>query len=171
MKAAAKSPSTLAIRPGLERDLPLIGKLASDIWPVCFAGILTPEQIANMLDRIYSVESLRKEALSGHRFWIASENGEPVGFVSAYKEKGIIWIKKLYLESSVQGKGIGVRMIDAAVATFMPASELRLLVHRDNLQAQRFYNRLGFARTGEVPVTMGDYSFIDFLYSKRLTKQ
>jgi ribosomal protein S18 acetylase RimI-like enzyme len=169
MKAAAQSPSALAIRPALERDLPLIGALARRIWPVCFAGILTPEQIANMLERIYAPDNLMREVKSGHRFWIAADHGEPVGYISAYKEKGAIWIKKLYLDASAQGKGIGARMVEAAVASFLPAREMRLLVHRENLPAQRFYDRLGFTRSGEAPVTMGDFAFVDYLYVKALT--
>jgi ribosomal protein S18 acetylase RimI-like enzyme len=159
------------VSPLTPQDIPIVSRLAHCIWPVCYADILTAEQIANMLERIYSEENLRKEMAEGHRFWAAYESDAPVGFASAYKENEIVWLKKLYVLPDRQGRGIGKVLMDAAVAAFLPAQELRLLVHRHNLSAQRFYTRAGFARIGEAPVQMGDFHFVDLVFSKRLSRR
>jgi diamine N-acetyltransferase len=168
MEVAAKSAATLAIHPATREDIPIIQALARRIWPVCFAGIIAPHMIANMLERIYGTENLRKEMNDGHRFWIAWHGRQPAGYVSAYKDGGSIWLKKIYCDTGLQGIGIGAAMYDTAVSAFLPAKEVRLLVNNGNTAAQGWYERLGFTRIGEVPVMMGDFPFTDYLYSKAL---
>jgi ribosomal protein S18 acetylase RimI-like enzyme len=156
------------IRPASEKDIPQISALAHRIWPLCFAGILTPVQVANMLERIYNEENLKTEMAQGHRFFLASENTRFVGYASAYKDGNTVWLKKLYLESVARGKGTGARLMETAVAAFLPAKEIRLLVNNDNISAQQFYERSGYKRIGEKQVMMGDYPFTDYIYCKGL---
>lgn len=160
--------SAITVRPADASDMPLVSELARRIWPVVYPNILTPEQIENMLERIYSVENLLQEMAQGHRFWITyNDDGQPVGYVSAYRENAdIIWIKKIYVDAARQGRGIGQRMMDVVVAAFKPARELRLLVNPHNTPAHRYYAHHGFTKIGEVPVRMGDWNFNDFLFSK-----
>jgi ribosomal protein S18 acetylase RimI-like enzyme len=168
--ARATMHETATIRPASEKDAELIQAMAERIWPLCFATILTPMQIANMLAHIYSVESLHRQMAEGHRFWIASENGRHVGYVSTYKEKQTIWLRKLYVETVAQGKGTGRRMMETAIAEFLPAEQIKLLVNCDNIAAQAFYERNGFSRTGETQVKMGDYFFTDYVYRKSVNQ-
>ena len=53
------APSAIEIRPLAATDLPLVAALSRRIWPVAYAGILSPAQIDNILARIYSVENLK----------------------------------------------------------------------------------------------------------------
>lgn len=168
MNVAQTKPPALSILTAAENDVAIIQSLAQRIWPVCFAGILTPEQIANMLERIYAPESLRAQMQAGHRFFLAYHDAEAVGYASAYKEDGHIWLKKLYVLPSLRGQGIGTALSNAAIATFQPANDVRLLVNRGNIAACRYYERAGFTRIDEIPVMMGDFPFIDYLYSKTL---
>jgi GNAT superfamily N-acetyltransferase len=164
------SATSLAIVPATAKDLPLIITLARRIWPSAYAGILTPEQIENLLERIYSIENLQNEMESGHRFWIAYDENRPVGYASGYRESAdIIWLKKIYVESHMQGKGVGRQLTQAVIAAFSPARELRLLSNPKNTASHRYYAREGFAKIGEVPVKMGDCDFIDFMFSKPIT--
>jgi ribosomal protein S18 acetylase RimI-like enzyme len=160
----------MEIRPLAETDLPLVAALSRRIWPVAYAGILTSAQIENILARIYSVENLKTEMADGHCFWAAYEGGEALGFASGYRDGAAIWIKKLYVLSEAQGRGIGQSLIETVIAAFGPASEVRLLVNSGNIAAQAAYERLGFIRAATLPVTMGDYEFTDYLYVKSLCR-
>ena len=160
--------STVIIPAGVE-EIPCISALASRIWPVAYADILTPEQIDNMLERIYNPDNLLSEIGQGHRFWIAYNGDLPVGYVSGYRENAdIIWIKKIYVDPAMQGQGIGRQFIETVIAAFSPARELRLLVNPNNTPAHGYYTRQGFSKIGEVPVRMGDWHFNDSLFSKPL---
>jgi GNAT superfamily N-acetyltransferase len=158
----------IEILPVKPEEIGIITHLAGQIWPVCFADILTPGQIGNLLERIYNHDNLRKELQKGHRFWIAQNSGIPIGYVSAYKENDVIWLKKLYMLPEQQGKGIGSLLLNTATHAFLPASKQSLFVNRDNVDAQRYYTRKGFTRMEEVPVKMGDFDFVDYIYSRQL---
>lgn len=167
MTAAEKSPQ-LTIVPAGPRELSHVTMLAHRIWPVAYAGVLKPEQIRNMLLTIYSPENLQKEVAEGHQFHVAYLDQLPVGYASAYIEDDVIWLKKLYVEPDMQGKRIGARLMHSAVSPLLPAREIRLLVNRGNVAAQTFYTKMGFTNVGQVPVKMGDFDFIDFIYSMPL---
>jgi ribosomal protein S18 acetylase RimI-like enzyme len=149
-------------------DLPTVRDLAHRIWPISYTNFLTPEQIENMLARIYDLDALRAEAAQGHRFFLAQHNNEPVGYASAYPEGDTAWLKKLYLLPECRGSGLGAELLAAALAVFPHASEQRLLVNPENHAALRFYERLGFACVGEKQVQMGDYRFNDLIYTRRI---
>jgi len=158
----------ITIRPAAPHELSVIAELAQRIWPTAYAGILTPEQIANILQHIYTTNNLADEQARGHRFWIAYEEDKAVGYASGYREEQVVWLKKVYVDPAAQGKGIGKRLMEAVEAAFRPASELRLLANPNNTPAHRFYLRQGFEKVGEVPVRMGDWSFMDFIFSRRI---
>jgi diamine N-acetyltransferase len=162
------TPASLNIRSASPDDAPVIQSLARRIWPVCFASVIEPHMIANMLERIYGIESLHEQMREGQRFWIAYCDRQPVGYVSAYTEEDWIWLKKLYCDPAFQGKGIGAAMYNTAVSAFPHRREVRLLVNNGNVAAQAWYERNGFRRIGELPVMMGDFPFTDYLYSKAL---
>lgn len=151
---------------GLEA-VPAIRALAHAIWPVSYGAILPAQVLSDMLARIYAPESLAGEMAAGHRFWLAQ--GETAcGFCSAYRQADTLWLKKLYVLPALQGRGLGQALIDAAVAGFAGAREMRLLVNRDNAKAQAYYVRRGFAFAGEAAVDMGGYAVNDFVYAKPL---
>ena len=145
--------------------------LAHRIWPDAYADILTQQQLDNMLALIYSRENLEKEMQSGHQFWVAYHGIKPLGYASVYNEDDIIWLRKLYVDPTMQGQRIGVRLMHAAVSSVLPASEIRLLANPKNTAAHAFYTHLGFTKIGEVPVKMGDWDFSDYLFSMPLTKE
>lgn len=157
---------TLECRP--TSDMALVIDLARRSWPVAYAEILSPEQIANLLMRIYNRENLEKEQAEGHRFWAAYLDGVAAGFASGYREGEAIWIKKLYVLPDCQGRGIGRALMDVIIGAFRPADEIRLLVNNRNLAAQRFYERCGFTRADAVPVMMGDFAFTDYIFVRSI---
>ncbi len=159
---------SIAIRPLAAADLPLVIALAYRIWPVAYGGILSAEQLENLLDRIYCPENLHDELAQGHRFWGAFEGEAALGFASGYRKDATIWIKKLYVLPQAQGKGAGRRLMQTVIAAFSPAADVRLYVNGENRTAQAFYDRCGFANGGEVPVQMGDFRFTDYVYVKPL---
>src|SRR5690348_1337444 len=96
----------LTILPANEQ-LSHIIMLAHRIWPVSYKDILTPQQIDNILRRVYTPENLREEIAHGHQFWLVYLDRKPVAYASAYKDGDAIWIKKIYVDPDRQGQGIG----------------------------------------------------------------
>jgi GNAT superfamily N-acetyltransferase len=158
----------LTIIPAGRKELSHVIMLAHRIWPEAYRNILSPEQIQNILLRIYTHDALRHEVESGHQFQVAYAGDMPVGYGSAYLDGDTIWLKKLYVDPHYQGQRIGRRLMHATVSPLLPATEIRLLANSKNTPAHEFYMRAGFSKAGETPVQMGDFTFTDFIFAMKL---
>lgn len=133
-------------QPATEQDLETVHQLAHAIWPVAYGSMLHPEQIRYMLNRMYSLPSLRQQVQDGARFWLARENGEALGFASAQEtEPGLFKLHKLYVLPSLHKRGVGRGLLDTVVnyARDNGGRILQLQVNRKN-PARGFYEKLGF---------------------------
>jgi GNAT superfamily N-acetyltransferase len=159
---------TLMIRPADLDDINTIGFLAQQIWPDTYGGIVPPEQLKYMLKLIYSPRSLRRQMVDErHQFLIVEQTDEPIGFASwsVTGDPGIFKLHKLYVLPGRQGKGLGRTLLQFIFETIRPegATRLRLNVNRFN-KARQFYERMGFAVTGEEDIDIGHGYFMnDFI--------
>lgn len=159
--------STSLIFPIDADALPRVAELAYRIWPEAFAGILPADRIPGMLAEIYALETLEADiAERGHQYWLATHDGRDVGFASAYRAEGRVWIKKLYLLAETRGLGLGKALIATARAHFGPELPVALYVNDGNAAAIAFYRAQGFEVEQHVPVQMGPYQFSDYVMVK-----
>lgn len=80
---------------------------------------------------------IENDYLPNAETWVACRNGEPVGFISLMGN----FIGGLFVAPSSQGQGVGRTLVDHALKA---REELVLEVYTDNVQAQAFYESLGF---------------------------
>jgi GNAT superfamily N-acetyltransferase len=159
---------TLLIRPADLDDINTIGFLAQQIWPDTYGEILPPEQLKYMLKLIYSPRSLRRQMVDErHQFLIVEQTEEPIGFASwsVTGDPDLFKLHKLYVLPGRQGKGLGKTLLQFIFETIRPegATRLRLNVNRFN-KARQFYERMGFAVTGEEDIDIGHGYFMnDFI--------
>lgn len=160
--------TTPSIRPATSADLPRVRDLAYRIWPEAFAGVLPADRIGPMLDEIYALETLDADiAERDHRYWLAGTAEADLGFGSAYRADGRVWIKKLYLLAESRGLGLGKGLIAAARAHFGEDLPVALFVNDGNARAIAFYRSQGFEVESHVPVQMGPFRFTDYVMVKR----
>lgn len=144
-----------------EKDIPVIKAIADEVWPKTFAEILSPKQIAYMMDMMYSEEALKEQINAlHHHYLLAKENENYWGYLSYetnYKGKSWTKIHKIYVSSAAQGKGIGRFLIDAVarIAWENNNTELSLNVNRFN-KALNFYKKLGFEVIGTEDIDIGN---------------
>ena len=157
-------------------DLQEIGRLASVIWPEVYSSIISREQIAYMLDLMYSIESLEKQRARGDRFLLLEEESgkaeRAVGFASyqpGYKP-GTSKLHKLYVLPGLHGRGLGRMLIREVMELSSKSGDsvLRLDVNYRN-PARYFYERLGFNKVDEVTTEIGQgYLMEDYVYEIQL---
>ncbi|MGZ5255442.1 MAG: GNAT family N-acetyltransferase, partial [Flavitalea sp.] len=138
----------LIIREGDLEDINTIGFIAQQVWPVAYREILTPEQLRYMLKLFYSPEALKKQMITDHHhFLIAELEEEPVGFASFSQldESGIYKLHKLYVNTTLQSKGVGKALLESVLEEVKQreGTELHLNVNRNN-KALGFYKKSGF---------------------------
>lgn len=156
--------STFEITPIGETDLPRVSALAHRIWPEAFAGILPADRIPGMLAEIYAPETLAADiAARGHHYWLATAEGQDLGYGSAYRADGRVWIKKLYVLAQARGLGLGKALIATAREALGPELPTALYVNDGNARAITVYRALGFEIEAQVPVRMGPYDFTDYI--------
>ncbi len=160
------NPPSITFRPAAQRDIPLIRDLAVRIWREHYPGIISPEQIDYMLDRMYAADVISDEIeRTGYRYVLAWSGNTPVGFITYLHEPAeqAVKISKLYLLTELHGRGIGRRLLDFAreQAIASSAKSIYLFVNKNNTKAIRAYERFGFRKAAETVTDIGNGFVMD----------
>jgi len=174
----------MMLRPATLIDRALIRSISERTWPSTYGHIISQEQIDFMLDWMYSDTSLEKQMKTGCEFYIASMNGNDVGFCSVgpEDEKGeeegkeeeenngtkkvegakSHKLNKLYVLPAAQGSGAGKALLNKSieVAKASGSSSLFLQVNKQN-DAYTFYLKHGFIKEAEFKFDIGNGFFMD----------
>ena len=178
-RRAARAPTELpalpvAIVAACAADLPLVARLAHEIWHRHYPGIIPVAQIDYMLARGYTPEALTIYLTRPHAgLALAMHDAEPVGFVGWHplETAGTMKLDKLYLLPEHHGSGIGRALIEHVVARARSAGcrAVTLNVNRSNTGSIRAYERCGFtiSERGDFPIGNG-YVMEDFIMRREL---
>jgi len=173
--------SEIVITPATLEDRAFIRSVSERTWPSTYGHIISQEQIDFMLDWMYSDESLAAQFEKGHQFYIASLNGDPIGFCSVSAETNEVKnevinevakqhkLNKLYVLPSAHGTGSGKALLHKAieVAKAAGSTSLYLQVNKHN-NAYTFYLKNGFVKESEFKFDIGNGFYMDD-YVMRLT--
>lgn len=130
-------------------DIRIIRAIAHTAWPVAYGSILSPAQLAYMLELMYSEAALREQmTVKGHRFIIAEDKGQPVGFAGfehGYMGQHRTRLHKLYVLPGTKGTGVGAQLLSAVERAARDArdGQVELNVNRFN-PSKDWYLRRGF---------------------------
>ena len=157
------------IRKASITDISTIRDLAAITFPHTYSTILSSEQIAYMMEWMYSEQSLRRQMTEeGHIYFIALQDNIPMGYLSIQPEgKDVFHLQKLYILPDFQGLGWGKRMFLHAtnvIKELHPAPCRMLLnVNRHN-RALHFYQKMGMTRVSEGDFAIGNgYYMNDYI--------
>lgn len=156
------------------QQLAIVQQIAYDTWPHTFGKILTPEQIDYMLNMMYDLGVLKDQVeKKGHVYLLAEADGKFGGFAGYelnYKKEPVSKLHKIYVLPKMQGKNVGLALIAEVerIAREAGMEKLSLNVNRDN-KATGFYERNGFAISGEEDIDIGNGFFMnDYIMTKKL---
>ena len=172
---AQSSPANrIAILRAAESDLPAIATLAGVIWRAGYRDIISSEQIDYMLDRMYALDTLRREIQhEGIRYDRLLVDGQFIGF-AAFGPAGpaaTFKLHKLYLHPDVQGRGFGSALLKHCEAEALQAGARQLIlnVNKRNTRAIAVYQTNGFRIIEPVVVDIGGgFVMDDYVMSKEL---
>jgi ribosomal protein S18 acetylase RimI-like enzyme len=156
----------MQIRRAQLQELPILERLARQIWPSTYAHIISQAQIDFMLDWMYSTKTLQEQAEAGHEFYILNTDGLDIGFMALeWKgQEGVseLKINKLYVLPSLQRNGAGRALVNKAIerAQAITASSIFLQVNKANV-AKNFYLKLGFEIREEAVFDIGNGFIMD----------
>jgi GNAT superfamily N-acetyltransferase len=155
----------VTIRPATTADIPTIQAIAHTTWPVAYAEILSPAQLAYMLERMYSADALLDQFTTlGHRFLLAERDDVAIGFAGYAHQHtpGRTRLHKLYVLPHVKGGGVGHALLEAVLnaAQLAGDSAVELNVNKYN-PATAFYLRHGFSVERDEVIDIGQGYVMD----------
>ena len=127
--------------------------MAQVVFRHTYRDILSSDQMEYMMDMMYSMTNLVQQLQDGHHYYIAYIDGAPMGYVSVQREGAdpegieVFHLHKIYVMPDAQGKGIGLRLFEAAISHVRDAAgeclaRIELNVNKYN-KAVNFYKHLG----------------------------
>jgi ribosomal protein S18 acetylase RimI-like enzyme len=145
-----------------DSELRELALLAHRIWNDHYPPIIGQKQVDFMLERMYSIESLKDQIYNNNNIFICTFlRSEMVGFISYSKTNEDDYIiHKLYVNTKLHKRGIG-RSLFTHVFGNMEFNTIRLTVNRQNYTAINFYFRIGFIIEKIIDIDIGEGFFMN----------
>ncbi len=170
--------TTTTIRPATIDDAATLAELGRVTFVEAFGHLYTPEDLQAFIDESHSVAAYaRALANPDYALWLAEQEGVAVGYAQAgpcglpHAEAQPVdgELKRLYLLRAAQNRGVGVAMLQVALAWLERDGprKLWISVWSENEGAQRFYGRHGFEHAGEYEFIVGEQRDREFMYRRR----
>ena len=155
-----------------------MSELALRIFLDTFAAQNKPEDIEKHVAQRYSTEIQRAELLDPSlTYLIADVDGEAAGFAmigspmseSCESFDAPVELFRFYVDKQWHGKGIAVPLMDAcyAEARRRGGKTICLSVWEHNPRAIRFYEKIGYTRSGTQPYVLGDDVQTDWVMTRQ----
>jgi ribosomal protein S18 acetylase RimI-like enzyme len=142
---------TVTIRRAEASDIVGVRRLLLDTWHDTYDALIGVERVNEITGSWHSLEALSRQLhMEGTAFLLAQENGEIVGHALAIGQRPpTLILARLYVAPNRQRRGIGGRLLQAAIDAFPQADIVQLDVEADNPKGLGFYRRMGFQPVGE----------------------
>ena len=100
----------------------------------------------------FSLRAMRRFAGADHAATIlAEEDGRLAGFVVAHRVQDAVYIVTVDVAEEYRRRGVGLELMQRAEQAFAGVRRVDLHVYTGNEAAIRFYERMGYRRTGVAP--------------------
>jgi ribosomal protein S18 acetylase RimI-like enzyme len=152
------------------QDLVRISNLAHRAWWDHYPGIISSQQIAYMLSRMYGLDELLNQLQQGTTFLLARCSiGQLCGFSGFHQEGDQVWLDKLYVAPESKRRGVGKALIEATLERAQEAGAkwVLLRVNRNNHPAIQFYQAQRFAIHEEIKTDIGSAFVMDDFVMER----
>ncbi|GAM04092.1 GNAT family N-acetyltransferase [Novosphingobium sp. MBES04] len=161
-------------------DAVALAELGARSFTAKFGHLYRPEDLANFLAEAHSEENVAAEiANPAMPIMLALEDGRLLGYCKLKLACGwpehargtkAIELKQLYTDPQATGRGIGAKLMNWALAKVRVegADEIQLSVYSENPGAQKFYQRYGFEKVGDIFFMVGEKRDDEFLYALSL---
>lgn len=171
----------LKIRRGKVEDAETLAPLAVKIFNDTFAAnpLNKPEDMRAYIAEFMSVESFRADLADVlSRFFIAETGGRMIGYTKLREhsteeciaDENPIELNRLYVAHEFHGRGIAEKLMNECfeIARLKNYRTMWLGVWEFNFRAQKFYEKLGFAKVGTHVFQLGTDAQTDWVMARNL---
>ncbi|MEZ4963265.1 MAG: GNAT family N-acetyltransferase [Saprospiraceae bacterium] len=161
---------TRATLPCLEQ----LRQIAVETFTDTYGAMNTPENMRHYIAKAFNTDRLATELQSPLcQYWLAMSNGIIVGYVKVnfagaqtdIHDPRSLELERIYVVPAHKGKGTGSLLIEKVmeVAREHGLQNVWLGVWEKNEKAIRFYEKMGFQKTGTHQFVLGDEEQTDFV--------
>jgi ribosomal protein S18 acetylase RimI-like enzyme len=156
-----------------DNEIEIVESLAREIWAEHYIPIIGKEQVDYMLDRFQSKEAISEQIRSGVLYFLMREDSEFIGYI-AVQPKGIeLFLSKIYVKSSRRAKGYGKKAVQFAesLAQERGLKKVVLTVNKNNVNAIKAYEKIGFRNVGSLVQDIGNGFVMDDYKMEKMVQQ
>lgn len=152
--------------------LQAIEKLATTIWTEHYSPIIGAKQVSYMLAKFQSLTAMQQQINEGYEYFMAVDsNNELIGYMSIQVRNELLFLSKIYLDSSQRSLGYGQQLLNFAVklAQQKACIAIELTVNKYNTATIAFYHKYGFVTIKEAVFDIGEgYVMDDYVLQFKL---
>ena len=147
----------ITVQPAKVDDIQQIKQLLRETWIDTYHTFIPVEVIYKITALWHKPETLAAEIENENVCFAVAidENNAILGLLTAARRSDdIVTIGRLYVLPAHQRRGIGVKLLDACIAAFPGARQLRLEVEAENANGIAFYRKQGFKELARKQATI-----------------
>ncbi len=160
-------------------DLDTLLAFAEHTFRTAFQHLNDPQPFEEYCQEVFAADHFFRQMQSPDtEFWLAFEGDILAAYLKLIADQNppeltgerSIYVERLYVEPSLQGRRIGEKMLEHALlrANDLGKDWVWLSVWQDTPAAVRFYERCGFERFGTEIFWLADVPQLDWLMRKRV---
>jgi ribosomal protein S18 acetylase RimI-like enzyme len=169
----------LNIRRATLSDLQLICVLAITTHYEAYFELDPSHDLADYCINFFNLETVKNELENPNlTYLIAEYKGNAVGFaelregkkVKCMEGKNAIEVQRIYVIEPMKGKGIGKALIEKCceIGREKGYASIWLGVWDKNVEAQKFYRKIGMENVGLTDFSDGKNEFLNFVFAKEI---
>jgi ribosomal protein S18 acetylase RimI-like enzyme len=146
-----------------ENQIETVESLAREIWTEHYVPIIGKGQVDYMLDRFQSGKAISEQIKAGLLYFLIEEDSEFIGYIAVQPTGDELFLSKIYVKSSRRCKGYGKKAIQFVerLAKEKGSRKIVLTVNKNNINAIRTYEKVGFKNLGPVLQEIGNGFVMD----------
>ncbi|MHB1686213.1 MAG: GNAT family N-acetyltransferase [Ignavibacteriaceae bacterium] len=146
-----------------ENQIEIVKSLAKEIWSEHYIPIIGKVQVDYMLEKFQSNQAIAKQIKTGYLYFLIEEENKPVGYIGLIPKVNELFLSKIYIKSSERGKGYAKKAIQFVedLAKEKGLKKITLTVNKNNINAIKVYEKIGFKNLGSIVQDIGNGFIMD----------
>jgi ribosomal protein S18 acetylase RimI-like enzyme len=138
-------------------DVEVIKQVLSETWLATYADHLSRATIEQVTTHWHDPRLLRSQIEKpGDYFAVAKDDGTIIGLITVVVvNHDELLLSRLYVRPSHQGRGVGSRLLNAAIAAYPHAAVIRLEVEQHNAKGHAYWRSQRFVEVGTTTEHIG----------------
>lgn len=151
-------------------DFKIISVLAKNIWTEHYTPIIGLDQVNYMLEKFQSEIAIQNQInIDNYKYYLIIYENTAIGYLSIKNNDDALFLSKIYIDKSCRGKGLGKIAINfiEEQAKDLNCQTIYLTVNKYNINSIMAYQKIGFIKTEELFIDIGNgYVMDDFRMEK-----